>query len=94
MTLAKSKIKRTQRATLRIVTTIPSGTAGIHPVGQLVIRDGGKVVAIKTLKPSAKGTLVVKLPRLKKGKHFLRVSLRGNSNQVGVSSSYRVLRVK
>lgn len=92
--LSKSTIKKSQRAKLRITATLPSATAGLHPTGQLVIRDGGKIIAIKTLKPTAKGKVTVTLPQLAKGKHFIKVTLTGNSLQTTKSTGYRNLQVR
>lgn len=92
--LAKSTIKKSQRAKLRITTSLPGATSGLYPTGQLIVRDGGKIIAVKTLKPSAKGKVTVTLPKLPKGKHFVKVTLTGNSLQTTKSTGYRVLRVK
>lgn len=91
---SKSTIKKSQRAKLRITATLPSATNGLYPTGQLVIRDGGKIVAIKTLAASRRGKVTVTLPKLAKGKHYIRVTLSSNSQQNSATTSYRNLRIK
>ncbi|MFI5425851.1 hypothetical protein [Aeromicrobium sp. UC242_57] len=38
------------------------GTQGLHPTGQLVIRDGSRIIAVKTLRAAHRGKITVRLP--------------------------------
>jgi hypothetical protein len=93
-TLARSSIKNSQRARLRVVVTIPGATTGVHALGRIVVRDGAKVIARSTLRSSANGKVTVVLPRLKKGKHRIRVTLAATSSQVTARSARRTLHVR
>ncbi|MFI5430265.1 Ig-like domain repeat protein [Aeromicrobium sp. UC242_57] len=68
-------ITRKTRPRLVVRGSLVSATSAYRPTGQLVIRDGGRILKTATLKAGHKGRLTVKLPHLKKGTHYLRVSL-------------------
>lgn len=92
--LAKTSITARQRATIKIAVALPASKAGTLPAGQLVIRDGNKIIAVKKLKASHRGRITVTLPRLAKGRHYVKVALNGSPVQLPVTSPYRVLRVR
>lgn len=78
---------------LTVVARIPRA-AGVHPTGQLVVRDRGRIVRIAPLRQADKGRLRVALPRLRRGAHVLRVSLSGGELQHAATTSYRMVSVK
>jgi hypothetical protein len=80
-------------ATLRVSARIPDARS-LHPTGQIVVRDGGRIIEVGRLRRADRGTVPVALPRLRRGTHFLRVSLSGGRLQQGVTTGYRVLRVE
>ncbi|MBO1901560.1 Ig-like domain repeat protein, partial [Leucobacter weissii] len=90
--LAKSKVKRTQRATARVTVSLP-GSLKAKPSGKVVIYDGKKRIATKTLKASANGKVSVKLPKLKRGTHKIKATILSNSKQSKATSSSTTLRV-
>lgn len=91
--LARSRVKKSQRAKIRITVTIPGGSR-VRPTGQLVIRDGGKIIQISTMKTGHKGRITITLPRLKKGKHYLRATISGSSLQSSRTTTYKTLTVR
>ena len=78
--------KRT-RAKLAITVGV-SGVPG--PTGKLVIKDGRKALKTLALTAGRKGVIVVRLPRLKPGKHTLKVTYGGSA---GVAGSKAVLKL-
>ncbi|MET0931296.1 MAG: HtaA domain-containing protein [Aeromicrobium sp.] len=91
--LSKSSVKAGQRARLNVVVTLPAA-AGRRPTGQLVVRDGSRVIAVRTLKASHRGRVTVALPKLAKGRHRVKVTLNGTTLQEARTSPYRILRVR
>jgi len=88
--LSKSSVKARQRARLKVAVTVPGG----RPTGQLVVRDGSKVIAVRTLKASQKGRITLTLPKLAKGRHYVKVTLNGTAAQQPTTSPFRALRVR
>lgn len=80
-------------ATLRVSARIPDARS-LHPTGQIIVRDGGRIIEVGRLRRADRGKVPVALPRLRRGAHFLRVSLSGGRLQQGVTTGYRVLRVE
>ncbi|MGH1563837.1 Ig-like domain-containing protein [Mumia sp. DW29H23] len=90
--LAKKKVTRAQRA--KVTVTVAGRGTTIRPTGTVTVFDGKKRVGKATLTVSKRGTVTVKLPRLKKrGKHTLRITY-GGSSAFGGSSTRVVLRVR
>jgi hypothetical protein len=52
----------------------------VDPAGTVRILDGSRVVATAALKPGGTGQVVVRLPKLKKGKHVLRADYAGTES--------------
>lgn len=91
--LHRSTIKKSQRGKVIVTVKIPGGQ-GARPTGQIVIRDGSRIVAVKTLRTSHRGKLTVTLPKLSRGKHYLRVSIGSTPVSSPRTSAYKALRVK
>ncbi|MGN0064546.1 MAG: Ig-like domain repeat protein [Nocardioides sp.] len=99
--VAVPKVKSTTTATLPLKTVKPkagkitfkvSATGVSAPTGTVKIFDGTKVIKTVTLKATSRGTMTVKLPKLKKGIHKLKVQYLGNTNVAGSKS--KVVRLK
>ncbi|GAA1540481.1 hypothetical protein GCM10009788_49080 [Nocardioides humi] len=88
----KAKVRAGKRAVIRLDARLV-GAAG-HPTGQVVVREGGKVVATAHLARAENGRLKIKLPRLAKGRHFLRLELAGNATQEPAQTAYQKLVVR
>lgn len=78
--LVKKKVRPSARAVVRVTARIP-GAVGVPATGQVVVRERGRVIAVATLRKDAAGQVVIRLPRLKRGVHHLRVELLGNAVQ-------------
>lgn len=81
------------RLRLAVLARIP-GAQGIHPSGQLVVRDRGRIVRVGRLRRSDAGRTTVVLPTLRPGVHFLRVALSSGPVQQAAATGFRVLRVE
>jgi hypothetical protein len=68
------------------------GAAGLHPTGQLVVRDRGRVVRVVRLRRSDAGRRTIRLPRLAAGPHLLRVALAAGPLQRAAASGFRAVR--
>lgn len=69
-------LKPSQRGKLSITVASP----GIpRPTGTIVIKDGRKKLKKLTLKAKKIGKLTVRLPRLRVGRHKIKVIYKGNS---------------
>ena len=90
--LVKAKVRRTRHARIKVVATVPAATS-VRPYGQIVVRDGRRVITTKALKVSDNGRVTIRLPKLKKGKHKLTVALRATSLLSTAASGKRTLRV-
>jgi hypothetical protein len=84
---------RGERPRLRVAARIPRA-AGVFPSGQVVVRDRGRIVAVRKLRAARRGRVSLTLPRLAPGPHFLRVSLLGNGRQRAAASGYRAVAVR
>lgn len=90
VTLAMPKrVKRTKRARLVVRVAAPL----LQPTGTIRVFDGKKRIASKRLTATSKGRVAVKLPKLRKGKHRIRVIYSGNGLATSASAS-RILRVR
>jgi len=81
-----------QRLRIKVVAAI-AGSSQVQPVGQIVIRDDGRAIAAVTLRPRHHGTVALKLPRLRAGRHPLTATLAGNQLQSAVTSTIKRVRV-
>jgi len=89
--LAKAKIKAKKRATVTVKVTVP-GTTGA--TGVVVVRDGSRVLAVKTLRAKHQGKVTLRLPRLTKGKHTIRATVTADPLHSSATTARRVLRVR
>jgi len=83
----KKKVKARQRARLTVSVQGPAAL----PAATAIVYDGAKVLT--TVKVGASGTTTVKLPRLKKGKHRLKVYYTGGGVFEPAMSAPVVLKV-
>ncbi|KRB78092.1 hypothetical protein ASE01_08000 [Nocardioides sp. Root190] len=91
--LGSRRITTRQTPLVRVHATIP-GAAGLHPSGQVVVKDGGRVIKVATLRSTAKGRISIRLPRLARGTHHLRIELSATTLQQGVVTTYKALSVR
>lgn len=91
--LARTSIKASQRPKITVRVTIPGGSS-LRPTGQLVIRDGNRTVAVRTLRSGHRGKLTIRLPKTSRGKHYLRASIVGTPLLTSRTSTYRTIRVR
>ncbi|MEN0130469.1 MAG: Ig-like domain repeat protein [Brevundimonas sp.] len=71
----------------KVSVTVAVRAQGIsQPTGTVTVKDGSKVVAKVKLAASSRGSVVVTLSKLKKGKHVLTASYSGSS-QIGAAKS-------
>lgn len=89
----KKRLKHGRRGTAKVIVTIPGGT-GVAATGQVVIRDGGRIIATKALGAGKDGVLRVRLPKLGKGRHWLRAGIGSTALHTTAASPYRHLRVR
>lgn len=90
--LAKS-VKKSKRAKLRItVSERPNLFAS--PTGQVRVYDGKKRILTTSLSSNGRGKKTVRLPKLKKGTHKIRIQYRGNGYIGSDYSAYRKIKVK
>lgn len=90
LALNKTKIKKSKRA----VATVKIKAAGIAgPTGSVKIYDGSKVVTSASLAASAKGSIKITLPKLKKGTHKITAVYAGSGTVKGSSSKVVALKV-
>ena len=82
-TLSATRIKPGKRAKVGITVTVP-GVKG--PVGILKVMDRSKKLKQKMLYSVKNGKVTIKLPKLKKGKHRIRVKYLGNATTNGSRS--------
>lgn len=86
-----SRVKRTSRSALKVsVDERPNLFAG--PTGTLKVYDGSRRLTTVTLKASDRGRRTIRLPRLKKGSHRIKVVYGGNTYIGTTSSSTRTVR--
>lgn len=89
--LRTKRIMVGERARYRVRVTVP-GVA--RPTGRLVIRDGKNRIGVVKLKAKHQGRRTVRLPRLAKGKHRIRVVYQGNASIKKKASRRVTLRVR
>jgi hypothetical protein len=82
-TLSATRIKPGKRAKVGIVVKVPGVTG---PVGTIKVMDRTKVLKTKYLVTAKNGKLTIKLPKLKKGKHRIRVKYLGDATTQGSRS--------
>ncbi len=81
-----------QRLRVRVVADI-AGSSHVYPVGQIVLREDGRTIATATLRSGHRGTITLKRPGLRIGKHFLTATLAGTRLQSAATSTAKVVRV-
>ena len=81
--LAKQRIRTNRRGRLTVTVTVPDLAA---PLGAVEIKDGSEVLTTVTLRRSRRGTLVVRLPRLRRGQHQISASYLGDAATNGSTS--------
>lgn len=81
------RVKKSQRVRIRVKVTAPY----VRPTGVIRVYDGKKRIAVKKLKAKNRGSLRITLPKLKKGKHRIRVVYSGNG-KVFASKRSQVVR--
>lgn len=90
LTLNKTTIKKSKQA----VATVKVSSAGTPtPTGGVKVYDGSKVIKSATLAASAKGTIKITLPKLKKGTHKIKATYAGNTVAKGSTSKVVSLKV-
>ncbi len=89
--LVKKSVKVGAKAKLKVTVTV-KGVA--KPTGKLRIYDGKKRIKTVSLKAKGKGKVVVVLPRLKAGKHKVKVTYLGTTQIAKKSSAAKTLTVK
>ncbi|MGA8255045.1 MAG: hypothetical protein WB767_00570 [Nocardioides sp.] len=91
-TVAKTLKKQVQagRAALMKLTISSSGSAS---AGKVAVVNGKKLLKIFTVRSNDNGTRIVKLPKLKRGKHSLLAVFLGNATQAPSVSKATVLKV-
>lgn len=88
-TRATWKVSTTRRG--RVVVVV-SATA--TPVGTLVVKDRGRTIGRASLKKSHQGRVVVRLPRLREGRHILVVRYSGSATTTASSSARRIVTLR
>src|SRR5690606_5392129 len=81
------RVKKSKRVRIRVKVTAPY----VRPTGVIRVYDGKKRIAVKKLKAKNRGSLRITLPKLKKGKHRIRVVYSGNG-KVFASKRSQVVR--
>jgi len=81
-----------QRLRVKVIATI-AGSSHVYPVGQIALRDDGRTIATATLRRGHRGTISLKRPGLRAGKHFLRATLVGTRLQTAAISAAKRVRV-
>lgn len=86
-------VSKKKRATMRI-TVLDRPNLFTSPTGSLRIYDGKKRILTTSLSSTGRGKKVIRLPKLKKGTHKIRVFYGGNVYISSKYSSYRKIKVK
>lgn len=87
-TLKSDRVKLKKKAQLSVVLAV---TGLETPQGAIQVLDKGKKIAQITMAPASKGKAVIKLKKLKKGKHKLQLVYLGNAQTLGSKSKKIVL---
>jgi hypothetical protein len=74
-TLSTKKIKHTKKAKLTVKVT----ATGVVATGTVTVYDGTKKIGTATLTAAKKGTVVITLPKLKKGSHKIHAVYAGST---------------
>ncbi|WP_121256959.1 Ig-like domain repeat protein [Nocardioides ferulae] len=90
--LARKVVARGQRAVLKVIVSPRGG--GAAPTGKVTVLEGGKKLKAMTMKASHEGRASVTLPRLKPGKHRLKVTYAGSTTLRGSKAKAVVLTVR
>jgi|GEM_PF-6365520 len=94
-TVSAKLVKRSVKAGAKAKVKITIRAKGVaKPTGKVRIFDGKKRIKTVTLKARNKGRLTVTLPRLKTGKHRIKVTYLGTSQVAKKSSTVKKLTVK
>ena len=88
--LAKAKIPTTKKGKVTITVSAPGLAA---PLGAVQVKEGTQLLGQATLTAGNRGTVVVKLPKLKKGKHRLTAVYLGDALTNGSTSPTITLKV-
>ncbi|MTB88154.1 S8 family serine peptidase [Aeromicrobium senzhongii] len=78
-----SKVKRTKR----VPVTVRIAARGVRPTGTVRVYDGRKRLATRKLQAKHGGSLRITLPKLKKGKHRIRVVYSGSATVRSAATS-------
>lgn len=89
--LAKSKVKVGKKATVKVAVTVPGSLKAKASKLKVTVYDGKKKIKTATLNSSGKAN--VKLPKLKKGTHKIKVKVTGNGNLNAKTSATKKLKV-
>ncbi|WP_313405537.1 S8 family serine peptidase [Aeromicrobium sp.] len=81
------RVKKSKRVRVRVKVTAPY----VRATGVIRVFDGRKRIAVKKLKAKNRGSVRITLPKLKKGKHRIRVVYSG-SGKVTASKRIKVVR--
>lgn len=86
-------VSKKKRATLK-VAVVEKPNLFASPTGTLRVYDGKKRILTTSLSSKGKGKKTIRLPKLKKGTHKIRVYYGGNGYILSKYSSYRKIKVK
>ena len=89
--LASSSVRAGTKATLTVKV---SATGVKKPTGKLTVLAGKKKLVTTSLKAKHRGVLKIKLPRLARGKHSIKVTFAGSKTLAKKSSKKVTLRVR
>jgi serine protease len=78
-----SRVKRTRRVPVTIRIVAPR----VRPTGTVRVYDGHRRISTRVLQVEHGGTLRIALPKLKEGKHRIRVVYSGSSTVRSASAS-------
>lgn len=89
--------KRAKAVKVRVSVSVP-GDGRVGYTGQLVVRDGGRVLAVRSVR-SLRGTVVVTVPRsvvrsLRAGRHYWSVVATASPDTKRVATPLRAVRVR
>ena len=88
---ADSSITTRQYAKLSVSTSIPGSLKAVASKFTLKVYDGSKL--IKTTKLDSRGKITVKIPKLKKGTHKVKVRISSTANTNAAYSAVKTLKV-
>lgn len=94
--LAKRRATTHQRvrATVRLRTVKDADNPARPLSGKVVIRDGTSVLHTVKVRPADRGRVVVRLPKLRKGKHRITARYAGTATTTADTSAPAVLRIR